>query len=187
MPFIHLLDPDEAEDGTELAEFYERVAGKRGNVANVHQLASLHPPLGEAHLDLYMSLMYDREAGLDRRRREMIGVAVSRANDCEYCVTHHREALDSYEDDEKLVDALAENPDTADLPDTDRALVDYALKITRKPASITAMDVEPLRERGFDDGDVLAAAIAAYFNFVNRFNLGLGAEIESEEERKYDD
>lgn len=100
MAFIDVVDPDEAEPGTDLAAFYEEVAGERGNVANVHRLASLHPALGETHLELYMALMYDAGAGLNRRRRELIAVAVSRANGCAYCVTHHREAFEAYEDDE---------------------------------------------------------------------------------------
>lgn len=187
MAFIDVIEPDEAEPGSELAAFYERVGAERGNVANVHRVSSLHPPLAESHLDLYMALMYDREAGLDRRRREMIAVAVSAANECEYCVQHHSEALVKYEDDEELVRALGQDPDAVALDGADRALVDYALRLTRTPGDVDEKHVDELREQGFDDEDALnAAAVTSYFNFVNRLNLGLGAELEAEEEREYD-
>ncbi|PSG96940.1 peroxidase [Thermoplasmatales archaeon SW_10_69_26] len=187
MAFIDVIEPDEAEPSSELAAFYERVGAERGNVANVHRVASLHPPLAASHLDLYMSLMYDREAGLDRRRREMIAVAVSRANDCGYCVTHHSEALSKYEDDEALVETLGREPTAADLDPADRALVDFALRLTDEPGAMASTHAEELREHGFDDEDILAAAaVTSYFNFVNRLNLGLGAELEDDEDREYD-
>lgn len=187
MAFIDVIEPDEADPDSELAEFYERVGSQRGNVANVLKVTSLHPSLSHAHLDLYMSLMYDREAGLDRRRRELIGVAVSWENGCEYCVTHHREAFEKYEDDDEVVEALVDDPETAALDEGDRALVDYAIKLTRAPDSVREADVEALRAAGFDDEDILAAnAVTSYFNFVNRLNLGLGAELEGDEEREYE-
>lgn len=183
MAWIDVIEPDEAEPDSALEAFYERVGTERGNVANVHQIASLHPALGQAHLDLYMGLMYDRDAGLDRRRREMIAVAVSSLNDCAYC----REALSKYERDESLLDALGRDPPTAPLEDPDRALVDYAIELTENPGSIAKAHVDELRGQGFDDEDILAtAAVTGYFNFVNRLNLGLGAELEDEEEREYE-
>lgn len=75
MPFIDVIQPEEASGN--LAALYEKVGATRGNVANVHKVASLHPRLAQAHLELYLSLMYDPKAGLDRRRRELVAVAVS--------------------------------------------------------------------------------------------------------------
>lgn len=186
MAFIDVVDPEDAEPGSKLDDFYDEVAGERGNVAHVHRLASLHPALGEAHLELYMALMYDHDAGLDRRRREMIAVAVSSANGCGYCITHHGEALERYAD-EDFVETVAGDPHGADLEPEDRALVDYALAVTDAPGKVEAGDADALRELGFDDEDVLnACAVASYFNFVNRLVLGLGAELEPDEEREYD-
>lgn len=77
MAWIDVIEPDEAEPDSALEAFYERVDTERGNVANVHQIASLHPALGQAHLDLYMALMYDRDRARpspprdDRRGRQL--------------------------------------------------------------------------------------------------------------------
>jgi uncharacterized peroxidase-related enzyme len=74
---------------------------------------------------------------------------------------------------------LAADPDGAPLPPADRALVDYALKLTRTPAAMSRDDVEALRGHGFDDRAILQATlIAAFFNYVNRVAdaLGVGRE-----------
>lgn len=107
-------------------------------------------------------------------------------NDCEYCITHHTEALERYEDDQRLLERLAKDPKTAPLDPEDKALVTYAMKLTSRPGEVGEADVQALREAGFDDEDILAAgAVTSYFNFVNRLNLGLGAELEDETDREY--
>ena len=71
------------------------------------------------------------------------------------------------------------HPETAPLGARSRALVRYAVKLTRSPSSITASDLGALREAGLDDRGIHdVAAVAAYFNFVNRTALGLGVEFE---------
>jgi uncharacterized peroxidase-related enzyme len=76
---------------------------------------------------------------------------------------------------DERADALVADPDGAPLPPADRALVDYALKLTRTPAAMSRDDVDALREQGFDDRGVLQATlIAAFFNYVNRVADALG-------------
>lgn len=61
----------------------------------------------------------------------------------------------------------------------ERALIDYAVALTTSPATVNENDIERLREAGLDDTAIHdAAAVAAYFNFVNRIALGLGVELE---------
>lgn len=114
-------------------------------------------------------------------------MVVSWLNDCEYCVTHHTEALERYEGDDRILDGLAKDPKTAPVDRQDRALVGYAMKLTSRPGEIVEDDVEALQAAGFDDEDILAAgAVTSYFNVVNRLNLGLGAELEDEADREYE-
>jgi uncharacterized peroxidase-related enzyme len=69
---------------------------------------------------------------------------------------------------------------TADLTPADRALLDYAMKLTRSPESMAAADVAALRAAGFDERAIHdACAVTAYFAFVNRIADGLGVELES--------
>ena len=88
------------------------------------------------------------------------------------------------EDDEMLA-AVKRDPAGAPLEPRQRALVDYALKLTRSPDGITENDIAALREKGLTDAGIHdAAAVAAYYNFVNRMALGLGVEIEDEYKEK---
>jgi len=82
---------------------------------------------------------------------------------------------------DRLLDALTSDPVAADLPPADRAMLDYAIKLTKSPSRITAGDVELLRRHGFDDRAIHdICAITAYYAFVNRIADGLGVELEEE-------
>ena len=70
---------------------------------------------------------------------------------------------------------------TADLTPADRALCDYAMKLTKDPGAMTDTDVEALRTHGFDDIAIHdAAQVTAYFNYINRIADGLGVDLEPE-------
>lgn len=93
---------------------------------------------------------------------------------------HHGAVLRRLLHDDVLVDALLLDPEAAPLAPRARALVRYALRLTRAPAEVTEEDVAALREAGLGDAGVHdAACVVAYFNFVNRIAEGLGVELES--------
>ena len=176
--------PEDTSD-REMAALYARLRAERGRVSNILKVHSVRPQALEHHLDLYMGLLFG-PGGLSRAQREMIAVVVSRANDCDYCVSHHREALARYVRDPELLDAIASDYRQAPIEDKTRTLLDYADKLTRTPAAITEADVEQLRGAGYDDEDILLSnLITAYFNFVNRIALGLGVEFNAEEVQGY--
>jgi uncharacterized peroxidase-related enzyme len=67
------------------------------------------------------------------------------------------------------------------LPPADRALLDYAVKLTKTPGTMTSADIDRLRQNGFDDVAIHdLATVTAYFAFVNRIADGLGVELEAE-------
>lgn len=81
--------------------------------------------------------------------------------------------------DEAFVRQLQTDYQTADLVPADRAMLDYASKLTRTPADVTQSDVDRLRKAGFDDAAILdICQVAAYYAFVNRLANGLGVELE---------
>lgn len=83
---------------------------------------------------------------------------------------------------EQLVEALTSDHRSVELRGADRAMLDYAVKLTERPSQMTATDVAALRARGFDDRAVHdICAITAYYAFVNRIADGLGVELESGE------
>ncbi len=80
---------------------------------------------------------------------------------------------------EALIDQLVADYTRTDLAPADRAMLDYAAKLTRTPWAITAQDIEALRQAGFSNAAILdICQITGYFNFVNRLADGLGVELE---------
>lgn len=78
-----------------------------------------------------------------------------------------------------MLDALKTDYTKADLPSADKAMLEYALKLTAHPQKMNAEDVEILRAEGLDDRAIHdLCAVTAYFAFVNRMADGLGVELE---------
>jgi uncharacterized peroxidase-related enzyme len=97
-------------------------------------------------------------------------------------VVHHGEALRRLTGRE-LVEQIVEDYTQADLDPADRAMLDYAARLTRTPQEVGVEDVERLREVGFDDRAILdVVQVTAYFAFVNRLASGLGVSLEVQEE-----
>jgi uncharacterized peroxidase-related enzyme len=83
--------------------------------------------------------------------------------------------------DEDLVRSVSQNPQSANLSDRQRALMDFAIRLTGTPQAVEGADIERLRQQGFGDRAIHdLAAIIAYFNLVNRIASGLGVELESD-------
>ena len=182
MPWIDVIRPEAAEG--ELADLYRAIAGARGGVADVHQVQSLNPRAMATHLELYKAIVFQRSS-LSRRERERIGVVVSAANGCRYCVAHHGQALRNLGEDGAVVDALADGTvPEAGLAAGERALLAWAAKGATAPADATAGDLEALRAHGYDDRALLDATLTVgYFAFVNRLVLLLGVDLEEGYER----
>lgn len=90
-------------------------------------------------------------------------------------MTHHGESLRRLVRDDALVPQLKEDYTRAPLSTADRAMLDYAAKLTQTPSAVVKDDVEGLREAGFSDRAILdVAQITAYFAFVTRLASGLG-------------
>lgn len=184
MAWIDVVNESEADE--RLRAVYEQIAKSRGKVANILKIQSLRPEAMEGHINLYRSIMF-APSNISRAEREMIAVAVSSANHCTYCVNHHAEALRHYWREPGRVDALIETGDAQDLAPRARAMLRYAIKLTREPAAMSASDVESLREAGLSDTDILdIAQVVAYFNFVNRMAVGLGVQFSENELKGYE-
>jgi uncharacterized peroxidase-related enzyme len=86
------------------------------------------------------------------------------------------------EEGEQMLAALAADYTRAELSAADRALLDYAIKLTVRPGEMNAADAGALRAQGFGDRAIHdICAITAYYAFVNRIADGLGVDLESSE------
>ena len=109
------------------------------------------------------------DSGLSKLEREMIAVAVSSVNHCHYCLTSHGAAVRQRAGDPELGELMVHNYRAADLPPRQKAMLDFAVKLTEQPDKIEETDRQGLRKAGFTDRDIWdIAAVAAFYNMTNR-------------------
>jgi uncharacterized peroxidase-related enzyme len=184
MALIDVIQYDQSEG--ELRQIYNDLIEKRGKLAEVHKILSLNPRTIVTHMDLYMSIMFDKSP-LRRYQREMIGVIVSANNHCEYCVRHHEEALLHFWKERSKTTQLINNYSLSDITEKDLLLCQLAEFITKNPNFDQKETMyNEMRSVGLNDRCILDAnLVAAYFNFVNRLVLGLGVDLNEEEFHGY--
>jgi len=102
----------------------------------------------------YYDTLMRGESGLSRMERELIAVAVSAANECLYCTVAHGAALRVLSKNAVIADQVTANHRHADLTPREKALVEFAVKVTREPARVEAADLEALKTYGLSDADV---------------------------------
>lgn len=179
MSWINEIEVSEA-DG-KLAASYAALIKQRGKVSNILKVHSLNPDALNSHLDLYMTIMFGK-SGLSRLEREAIAVVVSANNECDYCVSHHAEALRRYLKDEETISLLMAADGLETLEPRLSNIVRHAEKLTTAPGAMTETDLGELRSEGLSDDDILdLTLIVGYFNFVNRIAMGLGVSFSEDE------
>jgi uncharacterized peroxidase-related enzyme len=108
-------------------------------------------------------------SGLSKLEREMIAVAVSSHNRCYYCLVAHGAAVRALSGDPALGELMVMNYRAARLSKRQRAMLDFAVRLTDKPWAVEDADREALRRAGFTDRDIWdIAAVTAFYNMSNR-------------------
>lgn len=162
-----------------LKEAYDWQAERLGAPTEFTQLGSLHPDLVYERLRLYKTVE-GVQSGLSESERLLVVYLTSVLNDTPHCASGARVKLEAQGLDEALVAHVATgplDPSTGD-PRLD-VILRYAGALTRAPGSITAADIDRLREVGLDDADIVALNdLTAYYNYVNRVATGLGLRSE---------
>jgi uncharacterized peroxidase-related enzyme len=117
----------------------------------------------------YYDALMLKESGLSKAEREMIVVATSAVNSCEYCVVAHSAILRIYAKDRLIGDQIAINYRKAPLTPRQRAMLDFAVKVAAESHKVEQSDFEVLRKHGFGDEDIWdIGAVAALFALSNR-------------------
>jgi uncharacterized peroxidase-related enzyme len=181
--WIHMIPPDEAT-GT-LRDLYDRVRTPHGTVDNVMRAHSLRPATMEGHVVLYRSVLHHPDNVLPFGFLEVVASYVSLINDCAYSLSHHwsnaRRLMNDATRAERVWAALtARRPEEA-FDGKERALLDYAAKLTTAVGAMTRADYDALRAAGCEDGEILEVnQVTAYFNYSNRLLNGLGVTTEGD-------
>jgi uncharacterized peroxidase-related enzyme len=160
-PALHTL-PDDIR--TRLLAVQE----KSGFVPNVFLTLSYRPDEFRAFFAYHDALM-EKDGGLTKAEREMIVVATSAANQCQYCVIAHGAILRIRAKNPLIADQVAVNYRKADITPRQKAMLDFAMKVSADAQRVSEDDFAALSPHGFSDDDIWdIAAIAAFFALSNR-------------------
>jgi uncharacterized peroxidase-related enzyme len=145
------------------------VQEKAGFVPNVFLTLARRPEEFRAFFMYHDALMEKETPGLSMAEREMIVVATSARNQCQYCAIAHGAILRIRARNPYIADQLATNYRKADITERQRAMLDYALKVSREAETVDESDYEKLNGLGFDDEDIWdIGTISAFFGLSNR-------------------
>ena len=164
---LKLPVPKKPKDA-DLAKYFEKCLEKLGMVPNVIKVVAQNPKKARTFIATYNELMLG-ESGLSKLEREMIAVVVSSANRCYYCLVAHGQAVRQISGDPQLGEMMVMNYRVAELDPRQRAMLDFAWKLTVAPFDIGDSDRASLRKVGFSDQDIYDIGdTAAFFNMTNR-------------------
>ena len=160
--------PDIEDLPEDIKERVLAVQAKTGFVPNVFLVLAHRPDELRAFFAYHDALM-EKESGLTKAEMEMIVVATSNDNGCQYCVVAHGAILRIRAKDTLIADQVAVNYRKADITPRQKAMLDFALKVSNDAKSIGDEDFETLHGHGFSDEDIWdIAGITAFFGLSNR-------------------
>jgi uncharacterized peroxidase-related enzyme len=145
-----------------------QVQEKAGFIPKVFLTLAHRPDEFRAYFAYHDALML-RESQLTKAEREMIVVATSGVNHCQYCVIAHGAILRIYAKHPYVADQVAIDHRKADISDRQKAMLDFAVKLARTPEAVSELDRQALKEYGFSDEDIWdIGGITAFFALSNR-------------------
>ena len=144
------------------------VQEKSGFIPNVFLVLAHRPDEFRAFFAYHDALM-DKDSGLTKAEREMIVVATSSANQCQYCVVAHGAILRIRAKNPLVADQIATNYRKADITPRQKAMLDFAMKVSTSAQTVGDADMAALAQHGFSEADIWdITAVAAFFGLSNR-------------------
>jgi len=163
--------PENTPDPALLAFFKQNF----GFLPNVFRAQTLRPAMLESEVKVIEAIL-TKPGALSRRQKEAILMVVSAANLNVYCVTVHSQMLQMLGVSAEQSDQIAVNHQLAELPESDKALLDFALRLAKNPSAFAAEDLEVLRRHRFTDEQILEAVLMiGLTEFLNTVQMGVGA------------
>lgn len=160
--------PSLADMPDDIRERILAVQEKSGFIPNVFLVLSHRPDEFRAFFAYHDALM-EKPGNLTKAEREMIVVATSSLNQCQYCVVAHGAILRIRAKNSFIADQVAANYRKADLTDRQKAMIDFAVKVSTEANKVDDTDLQTLRSHGFTEEDAWdIAAITAFFGLSNR-------------------
>ncbi|MCP4494574.1 MAG: peroxidase-related enzyme [Gammaproteobacteria bacterium] len=168
-PISRFPVPELSELPEDIQQRINAVNDKAGFIPNVFLALAHRPAEFRAFFAYHDTLMEKESSGLNKAEREMIVVATSARNQCQYCVIAHGAILRIRAKNPLIADQLATNYRKADISERQKVMLDFALKVSREAELVNEADYELLNQNGFDNEDIWdIGAISAFFGLSNR-------------------
>ena len=165
---LNLSLPERSELPEDIQKYFAKCDEKLGMLPNVLYAYSCDIEQLRTFSRFYNVMMFG-ESGLSTLEREMIAVAVSSQNHCFYCLTAHGASVREYSGDPALGELMVMNFRAADLSPRQRAMLEFASKMTTASYTIVEADRQALRDVGFTNKDIWDIAnVAGFYNMTNR-------------------
>ena len=172
--WLEVLNPDTA---TPEQQHVLEVSHPKAKTMDFYLLLARQPQVLLERSQAFNAIMY-APGGLSRAEREVAATAVSRSNGCVYCASVHAQRFEQLAKRNDVMAQMFDDPDTAGTNARERAIIQSSLVLTRAPGSFGVQNVQPLRDAGLSDLEILDMLhSAALFGWANRLMLNLGVEI----------
>lgn len=175
MARVKMIEMSEATG--KVKEIFADITKNFGMVPNLFKAMALKPDILEANFNKVKAVMMQGE--LPRELKEMVAVVVSQANGCRYCVDAHGSALKMLGIPREKVLQIIDDIYTADISLELRTVLDFAVKATLKPISISDADLQEIKDLGYGDARVLELlSVVDLFTSFNKFLDALQVEVD---------
>ena len=170
--WITIAPPEEATG--DLKRAYEKILETRGRVPDIRSVMAGEPLVVEGFAYFYPENNYACHS-IDRRLAEMIATVASVANGSKFGGPAHARQLAQVTGDQAFAQNILRDYTSAGLAQKERALLDYARKLSKTPGEMTEQDIENLRAKGWTDPQIVATVhVTAFFAYMNRVAEALG-------------
>ena len=172
--WLEVLKPETA---TPEQQHVLEVSHPKAKTMDFYLLLARQPQVLLERSQAFNAIMY-APGGLSRAEREVAATAVSRSNGCVYCASVHAQRFEQLAKRNDVMAQMFDDPDTAGTNARERAIIQASLALTRTPGSFGKQNLQPLRDAGLSDLEILDMLhSAALFGWANRLMLNLGIEI----------
>ncbi len=149
----------------------------KARTSDFYLLLAHQPRVLSERSQAFNAIMY-APGGLARAEREVASTVVSRVNGCVYCASVHAQRFEQLAKRNDVMAQIFQEPDTAGTNARERAIVQASAALTRTPGTFGAQHLQPLRDAGLSDLEILDALhAAALFAWANRLMLNLGEAV----------
>lgn len=170
--YLRVPDRDDVPEG--VSRLWDKSHEAMGFVPNVFRAQAVNGEQFQAWWR-YFNLLVNKEGHLSNAERELLAVVVSGLNRCNYCAVSHGAALRAESRDAVTADLVGVNWRQAGLNERESAMAQYAEKLTAHPAEVVEADLQPLRDVGLDDHEIVELVqVVGMFNLTNRVSTALG-------------